>query len=272
MGPCGCCPPRGRGDPRGVGRSPPGRWLWRAEGLPPPLPPSAAPCEEVLVLALLWLLSVLSWALPIPGAFSSPVSGDLGLGGGALGAPHSPLLGGRRAPVPVLQGGAAMRHLVFSSTTTVKHWGLVGNKKGLFIHCFWGFGGSAATSFPPPPGSESPPQGSRAWKCLKTSPSWYHSSMDAWGRRGQHRGAVSPCPSPGGCWSPPGPGGLGVLLRPAPGGGTLGAILQPCSGTNAAPCRRPSGAACPCGLSSSASCLLHLRKWSVVFVFYVLSF
>lgn len=152
MGPCGCCPPRGRGDPRGVGRSPPGRWLWRAEGLPPPLPPSAAPCEEVLVLALLWLLSVLSWALPIPGAFSSPVSGDLGLGGGALGAPHSPLLGGRRALVPVLQGGAAMRHLVFSTTTTVKHWGLVGNKKGLFIHRFWGFGGSAATSFPPHPG------------------------------------------------------------------------------------------------------------------------
>lgn len=271
MGPCGCCPPRGRGDPRGVGRSPPGRWLWRAEGLPPPLPPSAAPCEEVLVLALLWLLSVLSGALPIPGAFSSPVSGDLGLEGGALGAPHSPLLGGRRAPVPVLQGGAAMRHLVFSSTTTVKHWGLVGNKKGLFIHHFWGFGGSAATSFSPPRALRAPP-GQQGLEMPKNFPSLVPQLLGCLGSaRAAPRSRV-PVSLTGRVLVTARPRGARGPAAAGPGGGTLGAILQPCSGTNAAPCRRPSGAACPCGLSSSASCLLHLRKWSVVFVFYVLSF
>lgn len=132
----------------GLGPSPPGWWLWGAQGLPPPPPlPSPAPCGEVLVpRPRPFVGSAHAWG------FLLPCQQGFGAGGGALGAPHPPLLGGRRAPVPVLQGGAAMHHLVFSSTTTVKHWGLVGNKKRAFYSSFWGGWRVCGHILPPFPG------------------------------------------------------------------------------------------------------------------------
>lgn len=205
MGPCGCCPPRGRGDPQ-VGTLTP--WVVALgsprAATPHPLP-SPAPCGEVLVPRPRPFVGSAH-----PGGFLLPCQQGFGAGGGALGAPHPPLLGGRRAPVPVLQGGAAMHHLVFSSTITVKHWGLVGNKKRAFYSSFWG-GLEGLRPHPAPlPRALRAPPGQRGLEMPQNSPSLGPQLL---GCLGSVRAApwsrvpVSPCPSLGGCWSPPGPGG-----------------------------------------------------------------
>lgn len=58
-----------------------------------------------------------------------------------------------------------------------------------------------------------------------------------------------------------------VLVTARPRGVLLGPSCSPLLGPTLPPCRRPSGAAGPCGLSSSASCSSHLSPWSVVFCF-----
>lgn len=237
MGPCGCCPPRGRGDPQ-VGTLTP--WVVALGS-----PRAATPPPAAITCTLQG-----GFGAPSPSfcglcpsqGLSPPLSAGIWGWGGRAGCPPPSSAGWAQSPCARSPGGGCDAPPGFLLYHNCEALGIGREqKKGFLFIILGGVGGSAATSCPPSPGSESPPRAAGFGNASKLP---QPGTTAPWVPGVGAGSTVEPCPHV--------PHWAGAGHRPALGGAP-GAILQPPFGTNAAPCRRPSGAAGPCGLSSSAS-------------------
>lgn len=147
--PCWMLPSRGTWGPPCWEDSPLDGWLWRAQGLPPPV----------------WLLGrewarLLRWWHKVCALSPSQSCRDLGLGA----APHPPFPRGGGMECS-LQSPSYWDQLPCATSTTTVNWlRLVGNKIRLFSIIFRGLrGGGVASPACPHPVSESHP-GQQGWE------------------------------------------------------------------------------------------------------------
>lgn len=192
------------GTPR-LGPSPPGWWLWGAQGLPPP--PAAitctlrggfgAPSPSFCGLCPSWGLS-------------PPLSAGIWGWGGRAGCPPPSSAGWAQSPCARSPGGGCDAPPGFLLYHNCEALGIGREqKKGFLFIILGGLEGLRPHPAPLPRALRAPP-GQRGLEMPQNSPSL---GPLLFGCLGSARAApwsrvpMSPCPSPGGCWSPPGPGG-----------------------------------------------------------------
>lgn len=188
-----------------MGPSPPGWWLWGAQGLPPP--PAAITCT---LRGGFGAPSPSFCGLCPSQGLSPPLSAGIWGWGGARWVPPTLLCWvGAEPPCPFTGGGcdAPPGFLLYHNCEALG----IGReqKKGFLFIILGGLEGLRPHPAPLPRALRAPP-GQRGLEMPQNSPSL---GPLLFGCLGSARAApwsrvpMSPCPSPGGCWSPPGPGG-----------------------------------------------------------------